>query len=305
MITLEELYRTHKAFLTALAYRMLSSVMDAEDIVHNVFLSLDAAAVRQLHNPRAYLCRLVTNRCIDHLRSARVRREAYAGPWLPEPWIEPYQHENGSPENDPLRRAVMNETLSTAFLLLLETLSPVERAVYVLREAYDLDYEDVAEATGKSPANCRQMYRRAKLKLDSARGEHAAESGVRHLEETKAGALVERFILALGTGNVELLSSLLAAGVTSVTDGGGKVQAAIRPIIGRDRVIAFLTGIVKKAPMDLRVQPCVVNGRPGLVSYAGGAMINAISFRFEGECIGDIYLVSNPDKLRAASIEFQ
>ncbi|WP_274362985.1 RNA polymerase sigma-70 factor [Paenibacillus thermotolerans] len=305
MATLEELYQTHKRFLSALAYRMVSSVMDAEDIVHNVFLSLDADTVRQLHNPKAYLCRLVTNRCIDQLRSARVRREAYVGPWLPEPWIEPYRHDNGSAD-DPLRRAVMNETLSTAFLLLLETLSPVERAVYVLREAYDLNYDEIAETTGKSSAGCRQLYRRAKRKVEAARGGTDAETaGVPPLETTKAGALVERFIQALSTGNVELLSSLLTAGVTSVTDGGGKVQAAIRPVIGRDRVVAFLTGIVKKAPENMQVQPCIVNGLPGLVAYAGDMMINAISFNFQEESIGDIYIVSNPDKLRTASIQFQ
>lgn len=301
MATLEELYQTHKAFLTALAYRMLSSVMDAEDIVHNVFLSLDADTLPELHNPRAYLCRLVTNRCIDQLRSARVRREAYVGPWLPEPWIEPYRQS----EDDPLGRAVLNETLSTAFLLLLDTLSPIERAVYVLREAYDLDYDEIAQATGKSAANCRQMARRAKLKLDAAREANGTTAAEPTVETAKAGALVERFIQALGTGNVELLSSLLTAGVTSITDGGGKVQAAIRPIAGRDRVIAFLTGVVKKAPDGLRVHTCIVNGHPGLVSFIGETMINAISFRFDGETIGDVYIVSNPEKLRKTNFEFQ
>jgi RNA polymerase sigma factor (sigma-70 family) len=297
---IEELYESHKTFLVSLAYRMLSSVMDAEDVVHNVFLTLDPDILPTLHNPRAYLRRLVTNRCIDQLRSARIRRETYVGPWLPEPWIESRRMTGGALEDDPLDSAVMKETLSTAFLLLLEELSPVERAVYVLREAYSLDYDEIAETTGKTAANCRQIYRRAKARLDSKRIAHAdADTGTGGAASETAikSSLVERFVLALSTGNIELLSQILTAEASVVSDGGGKVRSAVKPVTGRDRVAAFLLSIAAKAPEGLRVVPDVVNGQPGLVSYVGEHMINAIAFRFDGESIADIYIVSNPEKL--------
>ncbi|WP_199622351.1 RNA polymerase sigma factor SigJ [Paenibacillus alkalitolerans] len=302
-MSIEELYQAHKGFLVSLAYRMLSSVMDAEDVVHNVFLTLDASALPSLQNPRAYLCRLVTNRCIDQLRSARVRRESYVGPWLPEPWIESrHSADDSFAAEDPLRSAVMKETLSIAFLLLLERLSPVERSVYVLREAYALDYDEIADATGKTAPNCRQIYRRAKLRIDSAR--NAAPHGDTRPGAAAAGepaksALVERFLHALGSGNVGLLSQLLNKDISVVSDGGGKVRAAVKPLIGRDRAMAFLLGIVSKTPEGFRVLPDVINGQPGLVLFQGDAMTGTVAFRFEGEQIADIYLVLNPEKLPA------
>jgi RNA polymerase sigma-70 factor (ECF subfamily) len=272
----------HRGALFAVAYRMLGSVADAEDIVQDAFLRWREAARDDVESPRAFLTTIVTRLCIDHLRSARVRREEYVGPWLPEPVLV---------AEAPEEPVEMAESLSMAFLVLLESLTPAERAALLLREVFDYEYAEVAKILGKTEANCRQLVRRARERVAEGRPRFDASIEARE-------ALTHRFLAACATGDLEGLLGLLSSEVTLYSDGGGKVRAALNPIRGADRVARFLVGIARKAPEGISVRPAIVNGEAGFVATVDGATHSVWTFRFGASSIDAIYVVNNPDKLK-------
>jgi len=279
----------HRPLLFSIAYRMLGSVMDAEDMIQEAFLrwrqALDADVA--VLTPKAYLAQVVTRLCIDHLRSARVQREQYVGPWLPEPLVD---QSSGFAGADPAEAVALADSLSTAFLVLLERLGPRERAIFLLREVFDYDYHEVARIVGASEANCRQIARRARQRLAEARPRYPVPP------ERQRG-LARQFGQALGEGDVEGLLALLADDVTVYSDGGGKVAAARRPVHGAVAVATFLTGILRLAPPGLEIREATINGRPGLLTTVDGQPRNVVSLAVAGERIRAIYIMVNPDKL--------
>ena len=295
-----ELYVSYKPLLFSLAYRMLGSVMDAEDIVQEAFLYVNETKLDHVQNMKSYLCKLVTNRCIDRLRSASRQREVYVGPWLPEPLVA----ERDS-ESEPSLRYLQKESISTAYLLLLLQLSWTERAVFLLREVLQYEYDEIAEIVGKSSTNCRQIFHRAKRAVsglpdpgDERQPVMPAGRREAHLSTEQTGDLIERFVQALTAGNLAQLMDVLSADAVLYSDGGGKVTAAVRPIQTAERIARFLEGIMHKLAGSLSIRFADVNGQTGLVSYTDGRISSVISFQTRHNRITGIYLVLNPDKLK-------
>ncbi|MBU7319647.1 RNA polymerase sigma-70 factor [Paenibacillus oleatilyticus] len=282
-LPLEDWYTEYKPLLFSIAYRMLGTVSEAEDIIHDLFLAVSRTDPGAIQNPKAYLCKSVTRRCIDQLKSARSRREVYVGPWLPEPL-------QTSDKEDPLLQAARNDDISFAFLLLLEQLNPVERAIFVLREAFDYDYKEIADMLDKSEAACRKTYSRLKQKLHP----EAALPPQPRLPESES--LVRSFLKAVSTGDVLQFIHLLTEDAVLHSDGGGKVRAALRPILGADRIAAFLLGIASKGTVLTRSVTVSFNGGAGLLVDGSRSRI-AILFEFEGTRIRTMYFVNNPEKL--------
>ncbi len=278
----DQLFTTYRSLLFSLAFRMLGSVQDAEDILQEAYITWSEQTIDQIQNPKAYLCKIVTNRCMDLLKSARKQRETYVGPWLPEPLIT-------DNKEDPALHYVMKESLSTAYLLLLEQLSETERAVFLLREVLQYEYESISEVVGKSSTNCRQIFHRAKKAI----GDHASDQ----VSPPKASALTEQFVSAVVSGNVTRLLSLLAVDATLLSDGGGKVKAAVFPIVGSERISRFYMGIMAKATEDFSFKFTNVNGEPGIVLYAENQVFGVLSLQIKNNLIQTIYWVVNPDKL--------
>jgi len=264
---------------------MLGSVSDAEDIVQESFLRLHRAQSEGtvVQSPKSYLAATATRLAIDHLRSARVRREQYVGSWLPEPVIG----------DEGLRRVEMAESLSMAFLLVLETLSPVERAVFLLREVFDYDYTELAEILDKTPANCRQILARAKQHIESRtpRFETAPE---------KRQELAQRFLDACLGGDLDGLVKLLASDATFYGDGGGKATAVLNPVHGSDRVARLMHGIFSKyRTHGIEMRSVIVNGHPGAMMLdSEGRLINVFALDIAEGAVQAIRSVINPDKLR-------
>ncbi|GLX66473.1 RNA polymerase sigma-70 factor [Paenibacillus glycanilyticus] len=280
-----ELYERYKGLLFRLAYQLIGSAADAEDAVHDVFLKVQNVNLEKLQEPKAYLCKMITNRCLDHLRSARVRREQYVGPWLPEP-IAPY-------EDDGLEEIIRHDLLSYGMLALLEKLSPSERAVFVLREAFQFDYPAISELTGKSEQNCRKLMSRARAKMGITEEELQA---VGTIEE----AWINRFVSALSEGEVDTVLSMLAADVVLVSDGGGKANSAIRPIKTRERVAQFLFGVFRKSldPSKMTIELRPLNGEYGFVFRLEGKVDSVVFLEQREAQLRNIYIVRNPDKLQ-------
>jgi RNA polymerase sigma-70 factor (ECF subfamily) len=277
-------FQEHRQFLFALAYRMLGSVTDAEDLVQETFLrwqQTDPAAVR---SSRAYLSTVMTRLCLNHLSSARARREQYVGPWLPEPLLTAQAADPGG--NDRLA-----ESPSMAFLVLLESLSPAERCVFLLREVFDYDYEEIAQILGKSEANCRQMLRRARQQIAARRPRFASSP-------QRGEQLAEQFFKASDEGDMQGLLGLLAEDVALWSDGGGKAVAARRPVRGAGRVARFVVGALRKlVPADRASRLAEINGQPGIITYADGRPLSAVILDVIDGRIRSIYIVSNPEKL--------
>jgi RNA polymerase sigma-70 factor (ECF subfamily) len=278
-----QLYETYKPMLFSVAYRMTGTVTDAEDIVQDTFVSLERDERSDVVNVKAYLYKILVNRCIDYLKSARRRRETYVGPWLPEPLV--------ISENDPLQTVLSHESLSVAYLLLMEKLTPIERAVFILREVLDFGYSEIAEMVGKKEENCRKILSLAKRKLGGPPSESA---GSYEADQSR----LNEFIEAVYTGNSAVLLELLAEDVVLYSDGGGKVKAALHPIRTRDHVLRFLQGLLKLAPADLRLRWVNLNGSPGLVAFSEQEPDSAVSFQIREGRIEAIYIIRNPDKLR-------
>jgi RNA polymerase sigma-70 factor (ECF subfamily) len=280
----------------AVAYRMLGSVAEAEDVVQEALLRLHAALERgeRIASPRAYLATVTTRLAIDALRSARVRRESYVGDWLPEPL--PGSAEalpSAGVAADPARRAELADSLSYAFLLLLESLTPEERAALLLHDVFDYGYGEVAEIVGKSEANARQLATRARRHVSAGRPRFETD-------EERRRELGERFFAAIEDGDVEALEALLARDVVLRGDGGGKVPALARALHGADRVRRALgawtrTGLRSGAKTERRQ----INGLPGIVIHSpDGGVVGALSVEVTAEGISAVNSVVNPDKLR-------
>jgi RNA polymerase sigma-70 factor (ECF subfamily) len=274
-------FEAHRPLLFSIAYRMLGSASEAEDVVQDVWLRARQDGHADVRSARAYLTTIVTRLCIDHLRSAERSRMDYPGPWLPEPLAEPNQES-----------AELASSLTMAFLVLLEQLAPTERAVFLLREVFELDFDEIATSIGKSAANTRQILRRARSRLHNSRPRFTASR--RESEE-----IVRRFRHACMTGNVEELMDVLHADATLIADGGGKAASATRPVLGADRIAKFLLGYAGKVSLSELDFPLVtINGAPGLLLRHPIAGTGTYSFDIVDGRIGAIYVVRNPDKLR-------
>ena len=282
-----EEYRELRPLLFAIAYRMVGSVSEAEDLVQEAFLRYHARPDdAEVGSPRAYLTTITTRLAIDHLRSARVRREAYVGPWLPEPLVV-------DAAAGPSEQAELADSLSLAFLVVLERLSPVERAVFLLHDVFDLPYDEIAEIVERSEENCRQLASRARRRVEESRPRF--EVSLDHHRE-----LTDRFIHACETGDADELIELLAEDVVAYSDGGGKVAAARRPVEGRERVAKFLIGISRpeRRPESAVVERVDVNGRPGVRVAADGTPLGVVSLDVADDGVRAVRIVVNPEKLR-------
>ena len=280
MTTALDAFEEQRTALLGLAYRLLGSRTDAEDVVQEAWLRWSGAA--GVDNPAAWLRTVVTRLCLDELRSARVRREQYVGPWLPEPVP------SAGGELGPLETAELRDSLSLGFLLLLERLSPAERAVFVLREAFALPYDEVAAAVGRSAAACRQLHVRARARLG---GDLPAQP------RAARRALLDRLLTAVATADVPGVTALLADDAVLVSDGGGVVSAARRPVVGADRVARFLVGIASRVPDGAAMDEQEVNGQTCVVVRTGGTVSHVVSFTADGDRIRGIEIVVNPAKL--------
>jgi RNA polymerase sigma-70 factor, TIGR02957 family len=287
---LERIYILYKPLLFSLAYQMLGSVMDAEDIVQESFLSINKSGADHIQNMKAYLSKIVINRCLELLRSTKKQREVYVGTWLPEPLVT-----TDSDEMDPMHSYLQKESISTAYLLLLQQLSYVERAVFLLREAMQYDYDEIAEIVGKSSTNCRQIFHRAKrsLRVTKNEPEHVDTSDCKLTTN-----LVEQFMHALASGNATQIMKFLSADAVLVTDGGGKVQAIPHPLHGHIRISNLMAGFSKKFPCMYNYCVTMVNGQPGVVVYLDEKVCSVISFEVLGDQIDRLFIVVNPDKLK-------
>jgi len=269
---------SYRPFLFGIAYRMTGSAADAEDLVQETFLRATRAETETIENPRAWLASIVTRLALDLLKSARRNREEYVGPWLPEPLLVDEREERDL------------ESISFAFMTLLETLAPEERAVLVLRDVFQYEFDEIGEFVGRSAVNCRQILHRARTRLR----EHKPRF---HPSRDEHRRLVDGFLETMRDGDPARLAGILAPDVTTWSDGGGKVTAARRPIEGRDAVVNFLLGIRRLAPPDSSLRALEVNGEPAIVSFVGDSLFGAIFFEVDGARISAIRFVINPDKL--------
>ncbi|MFE5672641.1 RNA polymerase sigma-70 factor [Agromyces sp. NPDC056523] len=279
---------THRNLLFTVAYELLGSAADAEDVLQESWLRWAAVDRSEVREPRAYLVRIVTRQSLNHLRTLARRREDYVGEWLPEPVMT-------SP--DVADDVALAESVSMAMLTVLETLGPAERAVFVLREVFDLPYDEIAEAVGKTPAAVRQIGHRAK--------EHVAARQPRvHVEPSEQERVLERLMVAFNTGQVQELMDVLAPDVVAIADGGGKVRgAARRPIRGADKLVAYLRGGLAKWAVHPVASLVWVNGAPGLRVEVDGQLAAVLSVTVEHGLITRIYSVANPDKLARLDAE--
>jgi RNA polymerase sigma-70 factor, ECF subfamily len=277
-------YVLYKPLLFSLGYRMTGSVSETEDLIQETFLRAYQLPELEVENKKAYLCRMMTNRCIDFLRSAKVKKEQYIGPWNPEPLLQA-----GDPRTDPSEIFMEKEFLSIAYLRMMEHLTPHERAVLLLREAFGFSYGEISTMIEKTEDNCRKLFSRSKQKMAAAEGES--------LDYKKNLSLIQRFILAFQTERTEDLLELISENVTLYSDGGGIVKAAVRPILSRQRVLAFLQGITSNLPDEVQFTLTTVNGQPAMVNYMNGRIHSTISFSIFDECIAEIYITMNPEKL--------
>jgi RNA polymerase sigma-70 factor (ECF subfamily) len=276
-----ERFEANRRRLFGVAYRMLGEASEAEDVVQDAYLRWERHDTAI--SPEAWLTKVVTNLCLDRLTSARARRESYVGPWLPEPVIA----DGGA--LDPAETVVQQESLSLGMLVLLERLTPPERAVFVLREAFGHSHRDIAEILDVNEPHVRQLYRRALHHVAAARKRFTAEPG-QHRK------LLERFLEATLRGDVPALEGLLAEDVVAWADGGGKVGAARRPLVGREQVLRYLIALSGYA-QRIRLTPDVVNGEPAVVVYLDGQLSGVTVLEFDGDRIAAIRTIANPDKL--------
>ena len=274
-------FEAHRPLLFSIAYRMLGSASEAEDVMQDAWLRALQDEHAGVRSPRAYLTTIVTRLCIDRLRSAERTRMEYPGPWLPEPLAEPNQES-----------AELASSLTTAFLVVLEQLAPTERAVFLLREVFELDFDEIAASVGKSEANTRQILTRARSRLRDARPRFTASR--RESEE-----VVKRFRHACVTGDVEELMAVLHADAELLADGGGKATAATRPLLGADRIAKFVLGYAGKVHWsESDFQIVTINGAPGLLLRHPLSGDGTYSFDIADGRIRAIYVMRNPDKLR-------
>ncbi len=279
-------FEDYRGYLFAIAYRMLGSVMEAEDAVQEAYLRYQAADQDQIQSARAFLSTIVTRLCLDQLKSARMKREQYYGEWLPEPLLTA-----DNPFISPSGKVQEMESISMAFLVLLEKLSPAERAVFLLREVFDYDYSDIAGIVEKNEATCRKLFSRAKQHLQDNRP---------RFEPTQEShqQILMKFMAACQVGDLQGLTELLAEDVTSWTDGGGKIAAALHPIYGADKVARFIIGLFKQSPPGITLRVTQINGQPGIIVYMPDGEIAVVAvLHITDNHINGIRYVRNPEKL--------
>ena len=282
-----EAFVAHRNLLFTVAYEMLGSAADAEDVLQEAWLRWAGVDHAEVRDTRAYLVRVTTRLALNRLRTLGRQRETYVGPWLPEPLLT-------SP--DVAEDIELAESVSTAMLLVLETLTPTERAVFVLREVFDVGYDEIADAVDKSPAAVRQIAHRARSHV-------AARQPRVEVTEDEARRALTLFKEATETGDIQRLLDVLAPDVVMMSDGGGVKQAALRPIVGADKVVRWFLGVSRKAPMPIAVHEVLVNGAPGLRIDTGGELDTIATLKVENGRVAAIYLVRNPNKLAYVETE--
>jgi RNA polymerase sigma-70 factor (ECF subfamily) len=287
-------FEPHRRRLIGLAYRMLGSMAEAEDAVQEAYLRWHDVDRSTIAEPRAFLTTTTTRICLDVLKSARARREEYVGPWLPDPVTD-------TAALAPDAQTEMAEDLSVALLLALDTLSPLERAAFLLHDVFDYSFAQVAATLGRNEAACRQLASRARARVREARPAAATRPPRPESSDIapKHAALLSAFITASRSGDLDGLTRMLASDARLVTDGGGKVTAALNVIGGADRVAAFLTGAVRKGwTDDMTVRLATINGLPGLIVTGAHGLVQTTAFEMDGDVVRAIYVVRNPDKLK-------
>ncbi|OPA76185.1 hypothetical protein BVG16_18430 [Paenibacillus selenitireducens] len=282
---LDQLYTTYQPMLQSIAYRMLGSISESEDVVHDVFLEFVQSQREHVQNEKGYLIRSVTNRCINLLKSARKRRELYVGPWLPEPQVTDIHQ-------TPDQLLEMRESVSYALLVLMEQLSPLERAVFILKDTLGYSHEDIADILQKTTVSCRKIYSRTKQKL---------QPELTHAEEQAelAEQLSASFIAATQSGDFLSFIEHITENAVLLTDGGGRVRAAINPIYGKARILAFLEGIYAKGSYAGTKKLISVNGQQGAWIVTKDQILTIVCFQFDPQLhkAQHIYFMKNPDKL--------
>ncbi len=282
-----ESFETYRTYLFAIAYRMLGSAMDAEDMVQETYLRSQTRPPETIHALKAYLTTILVRLCMEQLQLARRKREVYVGPWLPEPILTATTAEAADPE----KRVETQESISLAFLVLLEQLQPFERAVFLLREVFAYEFAEIASLLDKSEAACRRSFSRAKQHLRAHRPRFPA-SAETHRQ------LLSGYVQAVEAGEMTPLMNLLSEDVILWADGGGKVkQAALRPISGRDAVARFSLGTKRFWPENARVELAEVNGQAALIIHAGAQVFSVLTIDVEQGQIQAIRVIANPDKL--------
>jgi RNA polymerase sigma-70 factor (ECF subfamily) len=287
MNTPAEIYHRYRPRLLGIAYRMLGSRADAEDILQEAYLRWIESNPSEVRSSEAWLVTVVTRLCIDRLRAAKTEREAYSGPWLPEPVVSPGP-------TSPDRTLELAGDISIAFLTILERLAPEERAAFLLREIFDFDYSEISLILGKAESACRQIVHRAKKRVQEERPRFAV-SRAAHMR------LLEKFVAAASAGNREQIVNLLADEVRVTADGGGKVPAFSKILEGRDRVSRLYAGLHRKFGDGLSYRLAEINGAPGLLQYVDGKLESVMSVVTDGMHVVEIYAIRNPDKLREFS----
>jgi RNA polymerase sigma-70 factor (ECF subfamily) len=277
----------HRNLLFTVAYEMLGSAADAEDVLQETWLRWVKVDLEQVRDQRAYLVRITTRQALNRLRTMKRRKESYVGPWLPEPLLT---------APDVAEDVELAESVSMAMMLVLETLSPTERAVFVLREAFDVGYDEIAAAVDKTPAAVRQIAHRARRHVDARRPRQAVSAS-----ETRAA--LESFRRALATGDPQDLLDVLAPDIVLMSDGGGIKQAALRPIIGAEKVARFMMGGLGKNKLPISVAPTVVNGSPALLVHLDGEIDGVMAISVEDARVTGLYYVRNPEKLTRIASE--
>lgn len=288
---IEKQYQTYQPLLFSLAYRMLGSVMDAEDIVQEAFLLMKQNQQEvAIENEKAYLCKIVTNRCLNLLQSSAKQREVYVGTWLPEPLVKTERA-----KQDPSEVYLQKESISTAYLLLLQQLSAVERAIFLLREIFQYTYHDIAEMVGKSSTNCRQIFHRAKKSIHHKTPSKTISSNL--VNESQ----VQQFIKALLEGDMKHLMDLITQDVVHYSDGGGKAHALFAPVRGMLNVLKlykdWFETWFKHSNKKFSYSITQINGNPGCIMKVDNQVSYVYSFAFRNNRIRSIYVVANPDKL--------
>jgi RNA polymerase sigma-70 factor (ECF subfamily) len=289
--TAAAIFARHRARIFAVAYRLVGTVSDAEDIVQEAWLRWSGIAFEDVRSPEAWLVTTAGRLGIDHLRRLKSRRESYVGPWLPEPLVEAAAE---TPELTPEERVSLADDVSMALLHTLERLAPEERAAFLLYEAFDYDYAELATLLGKSQAACRQIVSRARRRVQDDRPRF-------HASRSEHARLAAAFARALQTEDPRALVACLREDAVLYSDGGGKVLAALNPIHGADRISRFFTGIRKKVAVPYEAEHLIVNGRPGFVLKVGPYVHSLASFDIVDGLIAEVYIVRNPDKLRRAA----
>ncbi len=281
-------FEQHRHRLWGVAYRMLGSHADADDMVQEAYLRWHRAAPEEVRAPQAWLVTTTTRLCIDRLRQRRAEREAYVGPWLPEPLV------SEAPAAD--EATELASDLSLAFLAVLERLAPEERAAFLLHEVFESDYSDIARTLGKSEAACRQIVSRARRRVRSERPRVRVSAASR-------ARLLERFVDAIESRNQHALLELFDADATWTSDGGGKAKAALKVVRGAQNVARFVLGVLRSVATELELRPVVVNGERGLAFIVRGHLVSILSIRTDSERILGVYSVLNPEKLRGVAID--